>query len=258
MSESTSLTRTFSDQGVKLRVRKDNRSLAGVKRSFNGSPQDATSPTVPSNVGQDSYYSTPGQHPVVKRQRSESSYESNLYQNPAIAENPNPSYSSTLPSSTRYSMSHEYARGYSAYPGYSTGGISLPSRSAALPSNGWQQSSALQSPTTSASAQQQASYSTVPTSQQFGDPGSASSIPRNSYPSSSYTYEPQAQYSGHTSPDNTPYSHLQMPGSSIPDGASGQSHSYSAGYLPSNSLYGSEAPEAPNPYPYTDAQNRAF
>lgn len=34
MSESTHLTRTFSDQGVKLRVRKDNRAISGLVECF--------------------------------------------------------------------------------------------------------------------------------------------------------------------------------------------------------------------------------
>lgn len=270
MSESTHLTRTFSDQGVKLRVRKDNRSIAGVKRSFNGSPPDTTSPTVPSNaVGpvQDYHYSTSSQDSAVKRQRSSSSYDSTLYQNPTVADTPNSNYTSTLPSSTRYGMGNDYQRSYGSYSQYSPGAMAMPSRNSSMQSAGWQgvqQSSALPSPTPSVGGQQQNPYSTVPTTQQpstmFGDPGSASSIPRGSYAASAYPYEQHAQasYSGNTSPDQHPYPQLQMPGSSLPDSSSGQGNPYSAAYLPSNSLYGSEAADAPNPYVYADARPSAY
>ena len=254
MSESTHLTRTFSDQGVKLRVRKDNRSISGVKRSYNnGSPPDTTSPSVPSNM--DHHYNTSSHGPVVKRQRSSSSYESNLYHTPAVADTPNSSYtSSAIPSGSRYAVvGNDYRGSYSTYPQYSPGGMQIPSRTATMQSTGWQglqQNSALPSPTTSVGTQQQNLYATVPSSQQFGDPGSASSIPRNSYSGGAYPYEQQSLYSAYTSPDNNPYPALQMPGSAIPDSSSNQGHTYNTGgYLPSNGSYGGEDADAPTPYP---------
>ncbi|GIZ45357.1 hypothetical protein CKM354_000852900 [Cercospora kikuchii] len=277
MSESTHLTRTFSDQGVKLRVRKDNRaisSISGQKRAYNGSPPDTTSPSVHSTMHggavQDYHYNTTAQSPAVKRHRSSSEYDSSMYQNSSIADTPNSTYAGSLPSSTRYAMgTNEYQRGYGSYGGqYSPNALGMGGRSMGMQSAGWQgiqQNSALPSPTASVSvsAPQQSPYPTT-TSQQstmFGDPGGVSTIPRNSYPSSSYPYPQQAHYSSQPSSDGHHYPELQMPGSSISDSnslSSGPGHPYNTAYLQTNGLYGSEAPESSGGYAYADSQTRAY
>ncbi|KAM3416928.1 hypothetical protein BST61_g8516 [Cercospora zeina] len=278
MSESTHLTRTFSDQGVKLRVRKDNRaisSISGQKRSYNATPPDTTSPSVHSTMHgggggavQDYHYNT-AQSPAAKRHRSSSEYDSSIYQNSSIADTPNSSYAGALPSSTRYAMgNNEYQRGYGSYGGqYSPSALGMGARSMTMQS-GWQgiqQNSALPSPaaSVSASAPQQSPYPTA-TSQQstiFGDPGGVSSIPRNSFSGSSYPYAQQAHYSSQPSSDGHPYPDLQMPGSSVADSnslSSGPGHPYNTAYLPTNGLYGSEAPESSGGYAYADSQTRAY
>ncbi|KAF2215389.1 hypothetical protein CERZMDRAFT_94801 [Cercospora zeae-maydis SCOH1-5] len=280
MSESTHLTRTFSDQGVKLRVRKDNRaisSISGQKRAYNASPPDTTSPSVHSSMHgggggggavQDYHYNT-AQSPAVKRHRSSSEYDSSIYQNSSIADTPNSTYAGSLPSSTRYAMANnDYQRGYGGYGGqYSPNALGMGGRSMTMQS-GWQgiqQNSALPSPTASvsASAPQQSPYPTA-TSQQstmFGDPGGVSSIPRNSFSGSSYPYPQQAHYPNQPSSDGHPYPDLQMPGSSIADSnalSAGPGNPYNTAYLQTNGLYGSEAPESSGGYAYADSQTRAY
>ncbi|KAI5361958.1 Putative velvet factor [Septoria linicola] len=267
MSESTHLTRTFSDQGVKLRVRKDNRaisSISGQKRSYNQSPPDTTSPSghpsMHPGAVQDYHYNT-SQAPAVKRQRSSSEYEnSSLYQTSAIPDTPNSNY--TIPSSTRYAMAHnDYQRGYSSYAQYSPGGV-VSSRPMQMQPAGWQsvqQNSALPSPTPSVSGQQQSAYPATAGQQasMFGDPGGVNSIPRATYPASSYPYPQQAHYSSQPGADGHQYPDLQMP-SDTSGLSSSQSNPYGATYLQSANLYATEANEASGAYAYAESQTRGF
>ncbi|KJY00534.1 developmental regulator like protein [Zymoseptoria brevis] len=270
MSESTHLTRTFSDQGVKLRVRKDNRAISGIgnKRSYNTSPPDTTPPsTQPGTYGGGATDHYSAHSPGGKRQRSSGDYEgSHLYQHMPVGEPPMPHYTSAIPSGTR-SWSNEQQRMHGSYSQQTQSPMSMPmmnrvQQTVSVPgANGWQnmnqQQTALPSPSSSGS-NQQPSYPAVAGQQQqpslFGDPGSAASaIPRQYY-NNSYQYQAQGQYQNQIAESQSTYPDLQMPGSSIPDSgglASAHNQAYSSGYIQSNgSLYASETGEAPAPYAY--------
>ncbi|KAF2164622.1 hypothetical protein M409DRAFT_67754 [Zasmidium cellare ATCC 36951] len=264
MSESTHLTRTFSDQGVKLRVRKDNRAIPGIgsKRSFNASPPETTSPGLHSGMYggavQDHHYGGSVHSPAAKRHRSGSEYDSShMYQHMPMGDS---AYGSSIPSATRYSEHSRVHRGYNQQQSpmsLSMMGRVPASMGSSVQTPGWQnmhQTSALPSPASTSSNTQQPSYPSVTSQQQssslFGDPGSASSIPRNYYSSSNYQYSGTGQYPGPQSGEvQSAYSDLHQ----IPDAANltaTQSQGYGQGYMP----YATEPSEVPGAYAYIGEQ----
>ncbi|EME45472.1 hypothetical protein DOTSEDRAFT_71253 [Dothistroma septosporum NZE10] len=271
MSESTHLTRTFSDQGVKLRVRKDTRAISsiGTKRSFNASPPDTTSPglhsTMYGGAVQDHYSAG---SPAVKRQRAGSEYDSShLYGIPG-GDSHLSHYASSIPSATRAWTGGDTQRVPVAY-GQQQSPMSMGMSSRMQQPMGVQahtppswsninSQSALPSPTPSVSTQQPPSYPSTTTQHQsssiFGDPGSASSIPRNPYYNNSYQpYQTHSQYQGHHSGDIQSAYELQMPGSTISDTAglaAVHTPGYGHGYLQSSSIYPPEPSEVSGAYPY--------
>jgi len=272
MSESTHLTRTFSDQGVKLRVRKDNRAGSGIgsKRGFsNASPPDTSSPTNhPSIYGgavQDHHYISSTQSPAVKRHRSSGDYEpAHMYQHMPVGEPPPPHYTNSMPSVARSWTASDQQRVSNSYGQQSHSPMSMQMMSrvqqpmGVQTPGGWQgmhQQSALPSPTSSVS-NQQPSYptATAPSQQQsssvFGDPGAtaaASSVPRQYYSNSYYT-QAQGHYQGQPAGDvNHPYPDL----SSIPDTtalAPGHNPAYNPSYLQSGGMYPTEPSEVQGGY----------
>lgn len=233
----------------------------GNKRSFAASPPESSSPSVHSGIyggAVQDHYGHSTHSPVAKRQRSSSDYESGTHMYSGVGGDASLSqYSSAIPSATRSWAGNDQQRVPSSYgPQQSPLGMSMLSRlqqpmSVQTPS--WQsmhQQSALPSPTPSVSTQQQPSYPAVSSQQQssalFGDPGSASSIPRNYY-GNSYSYPGQGHYAGQSQGDvQNGYSELQMPSSTISDTAglvSSQSQGYSQGYLQSTNLYSTEPGE---------------
>lgn len=272
MSESTHLTRTFSDQGVKLRVRKDTRAISsiGVKRSFNASPPDAPSPGLHSamygGAVQDHYSAS---SPAVKRQRAGSEYDtSHMYSIPG-SDSHLSQYAGSIPSGTRGWTGGDTQRVPAAY-GHQQSPINIgmssrmqqPIAVQAHTPPSWSNAhsqSALPSPTPSVSNQQPPSYPTTTTQQStssiFGDPGTASSVPRNPYYNNSYqTYQTHSQYSGQHSGDLQSAYDLQMPGSSIPDTAglsAAHTPGYSHSYMQPSSIYPPEPSEISGGYPYS-------
>lgn len=288
MSESTHLTRTFSDQGVKLRVRKDNRAISGyvkhlflhsksltrkrisigTKRSYNASPPETTSPGLHSSMYggavQDHHYGHSAHSPAAKRHRSGSEYDSShMYQHMPIGEPPISQYGSGIPSASRSWTGSDHSRVHGAYSqqqsplSLSMMGRVQPPMASQVQTPGWQgmnQAGALPSPASTSSNTQQQSYPSVTSQQQssslFGDPGSASSIPRNYYSSSNYQYQGHAQYQGQQAGEvQSAYSDIPQ----IPDTAnlaSSQSQGYGQGYLP----YATEASDVPGAYAYMGEQ----
>ncbi|KAK4502813.1 hypothetical protein PRZ48_006239 [Zasmidium cellare] len=269
MSESTHLTRTFSDQGVKLRVRKDNRAISGIgtKRSFNASPPETTSPGLHSSMYggavQDHHYGGSVHSPAAKRHRSGSEYDSSqhMYQHMPVGDSGIASYGGGIPSATRYSEHSRVHSGYSQQQSPMSlsmmGRVPASMGSSVQTPGGWQsmhQNSALPSPASTSSNTQQQSYPSVTSQQQssslFGDPGSASSIPRNYYSSSNYQYSGTGQYQGQQPGEvQSAYSDLHQ----IPDAAnlsSTQSQGYSQSYLP----YATEPSEVTGAYAYMEQQ----
>ncbi|CAK4019961.1 Hypothetical predicted protein [Lecanosticta acicola] len=274
MSESTHLTRTFSDQGVKLRVRKDNRAISGIgtKRSYNASPPDSSSPSIQSNMYggavQDSYSA---QTPAAKRQRSGSEYESaHVYQGMPGDHALSP-YGGTIPNGTRYGGGIDQQRVQNSYSHHPSN-LSMPMMSRQQPMSvqtpSWHSihsQSALPSPTPSIGNQQQPSYQSATSQSQsssiFGDPGSASSLPR-SYYNNSYPYQSQGQYQGQdTAGDPHAFSDLQLSGSTLP-GSGGMSSApnpgYGHGYLQTGSMYATEPGEVQGAYAYMDPPDQKF
>lgn len=212
---------------------------------------------------QDHHYGGSGHSPSAKRHRSGSEYDStHMYQHmPMSADSAVSGYTSGIPSATRYS---EHSRVHSGY-GQQQSPMSLSmmgrvpaSMGASVQTPGWQgiqQNSALPSPASTSSNTQQQSYPNVTTQQSststlFGDPGSASSIPRNYYNSSNYQYSGTGQYQGQQAGDvQGAYSDLHQ----IPDPAnlaSTQSQGYSQGYMP----YSTEPSEVSGAYAYMGDQ----
>ncbi|KAH9997384.1 hypothetical protein F4779DRAFT_180039 [Xylariaceae sp. FL0662B] len=86
MAESTFLTRSFSDQGVRLRLRKDSRALINKRKNLQGTDdmekrQRARQGARPQNgsisqIDEQSYYPDYGQEPSVKKHKNESSINS--------------------------------------------------------------------------------------------------------------------------------------------------------------------------------------
>jgi hypothetical protein len=248
-------------------------SSVGSKRSFNASPPVTSSPTMHSGLYggavQDQHYSTSASSPAAKRQRAGSEYDAasaQIYQN-LPADTPISSYGPPLPTTTRWSGSDQqrYPTNYSQH---SPVGMPVMTRNPSMTvqtpgwSGGYQQSSALPSPTPSASNAQTQPYPVTTSQQQassiFGDPGAASSLPRNYYASNPYPYgslPQQGQYSGHGSNDVHPsYSDITSLTGSVSDAAGmtpSQTQGYSQAYIETSGPYSStEAPEVGNPYGY--------
>ncbi|CZT24308.1 uncharacterized protein RCC_10029 [Ramularia collo-cygni] len=279
MSESTHLTRTFSDQGVKLRVRKDNRAGSGIgtKRAFNNaSPQDTSSPAnhpgIFGGAVQDHYMSS-AQSPAAKRHRSSGDYDSaHMYQSQhmPVGEPPAPHYNNSMSSGSRTWASSDQQRVSNSYGPQAHSPLNIPIMNRQQPMGpqtpvSWQtihQQSALPSPTSTGSNQQPAYPTSAAVSQQqtFGDPGAtaaASAVPRQYYNNSYYT-QTQGQYPGQAQGDVGPsYPDL----SSISDGAalsSGHNLGYSTGYLPTGGIYPAEPGDVPGGFPAYGAADQKF
>lgn len=255
---------------VSIFVNSDNetRFRIGTKRSYNASPPETTSPGLHSSMYggavQDHHYGHPVHSPAAKRHRSGSEYESShMYRPMQMGETSLSQYGSSIPSATRSWTGSEHSRVHSGYSQQQSplslsmmGGVQQPMGSQAH-TPGWQsmnQNSALPSPASTSSNNQQQSYPSVTSQQQsssiFGDPGSASSIPRNYYNNSNYQYQGQGQYQGQQSGEvQSAYSDLPQ----IPDTAnlaSTQSQGYGHGYIP----YATEASDVPGAYAYMGEQ----
>lgn len=207
--------------------------------------------------------------PAIKRQRAGSEYDSShLYSIPGT-ESHLSQYATSIPSGTRAWAGGETQRVPAAYgQQQSPLNVGMSSRiqqqpigvQAHTPPN-WSNinsQSALPSPTPSVSNQQPPSYpstTTQQTSSIFGDPGSASSVPRNPYYNNSYQgYQTHNQYPGQHSGDMQSAYDLQMPGSSIQDTsglAAVHTPGYGHGYMQTSSIYPSEPSEVSGAYPYS-------
>lgn len=203
--------------------------------------------------------------PAIKRQRAGSEYDSShLYSIPG-SDSHLSNYSSSIPSGTRAWAGGDAQRVPAAY-GQQQSPLSMGmssrmqqpmSAQVHTPPN-WSNinsQSALPSPTPSISNQQPPSYPVTTTQQQsssiFGDPGSASAVPRNPYYTSYQPYQTHNQYQGQHSGDIQSAYDLQMPGSSMPDTAglaAAHPSGYGQGYMQSSGMYPPDPSEA---YPYS-------
>lgn len=172
-------------------------------------------------------------------------------------------YGGAIPTGTRYAGAGDPQRVQGAYSHQQSPlNMSMMSRQPmSVQTPNWQsihQQSALPSPTPSIGNSQQPSYHSATSQPQssslFGDPGSASSMPRSYY---SYQYQSQGQYPGQA-PGEDPHAYS---GLQIPPGAtlgSTQSHGYPHGYLPSSSIYATEPGEVAGAYAYMDPPEAKF
>ncbi|KXT00123.1 hypothetical protein AC578_3274 [Pseudocercospora eumusae] len=241
MSESTHLTRTFSDQGVKLRVRKDNRAISGIgqKRSYQPSPPENNSPGLQTGglyggAVQD-YGSV--QSPAMKRHRSSSEYDNSAAYAGMVSEAPMPYSNNSISSASRYEprlSTGNYTSPMSMLGRSQTMGVQTPGQYPNL----------YQSSPPGVSAQQQP-YST------FAEPqptlpslGSASTVPRYQ---TQYPYHAGTQYGAYSSGDQ---------GYADPYGSAGSHMSSMALGSNADSAYG--FPQPVNTYPEQSEAQRSY
>ncbi|KAK3619085.1 hypothetical protein LTR56_024243 [Elasticomyces elasticus] len=124
LSESSHLSRTFSDQGVRLRLRKEQRKLTGQKRGYQSiedSPEDHGSRR--GALGSNDYGHG---GPAPKRQRADSDYDNgtSMYGRAPISNYP---YTGSTMASGGYGAYPNYdTQGYAYHPDQDYGGANLP------------------------------------------------------------------------------------------------------------------------------------
>ncbi|KAK3724792.1 hypothetical protein LTR37_000840 [Vermiconidia calcicola] len=192
LMESTTLSRTFSDQGVRLRLRKEPRALTGTKRAWDGTPPaSSTSPIHPST------YDTQADHrsygygaPLVKRPRTDSDHTPQMYPPPQYAGGPVSQYGNNMHGSSAWSGQAQQS--FQNDSAVSLSGSVNPDQTQPLAVAGWQRGG------------HQGLYSApvggTPANPFFTSSNIASSLSRNP-PNDSYGQQYQQQYSSRTSSD---------------------------------------------------------